>query len=325
MLHFLVLGWAVQTSPLVQVRTYYVAPSVCDVALPHFYEDAILSWSSFGCDDVRAAIRDAFDEWQHNSLFSFREVDELPADTRIDTVVLNGDGVLARVTQNATRLEIDRDTCWYTDRGFCATIARHDALLWALLVLAWVSSGGLAGALLCLPMRIVRATTRIANWAIFVACPLVLVFVMRPCTRCHDFRHTMMHEVGHTLGFLHTDEVPQRCGCGAAAAPCILDDAAARATIMHSRIRRGGVTCLDRNDVDGLRSIYGGDCAAPVWCYETSSDAGIGRLAVALLYGFLGAWLVVAVRSCAEPRAPVVANSARPRHPPGRALRTRRP
>ena len=39
------------------------------------YESTLLTWTAFTCADVHALIRDAFDEWQHNSMISFLEVD----------------------------------------------------------------------------------------------------------------------------------------------------------------------------------------------------------------------------------------------------------
>lgn len=301
------LGWAVQTSPVQVVRTYYVDPSVCRRTLPHFYEDAALSWSSFGCSDLVSEIRNAFDEWEHNSLVSFREVASTPADTVVAASYVPDESMIARVVfgQNRTSIEIDEGTCWYTDRDFCASIQRHEVLLWTLLTVGWVGSGALGVLLLCLPMRLVPATTRLANWAIFIASPLLLLFVMRPCLTCYDFRRTMMHEVGHTLGFMHTDDATrtQRCGCGADAVVCSLTAAAARETVMHSRARRTATACLSQQDADGLRSTYGGDCDAPVSCYETASFVGFSRIAVALVYGFLVSWGVVTLRHCLEPRA----------------------
>merc|ERR1740130_1493863 len=35
--------------------------------------------------------------------------------------------------------------------------------------------------------------------------PLVLWGVVVPCTNCHDFNVVMTHEIGHSLGFGHTD------------------------------------------------------------------------------------------------------------------------
>lgn len=295
-------AWSITPDALLVIHTYRVNATFCDIVLPRFREDLLLAWKPYTCDDVRAEIRNAFDEWQHNSHISFREVDAGEADTTIGAAFVPVDDMLARVVQSQTvaRIEVDEDVCWYTDRSFCAHVHSNEYLFWSMGLVVWTFAGALGVYILCVPATRLSVTARMVNWAVFLSAPLLLFGAVVPCTSCYDFRHTLLHEVGHTLGFGHTDEPPQQCGCGASAAPCTLTDAAARDAIMHSRIRRTPTTCLSRDDVNGLRSIYGGACDAPIWCYESASYTGYSRVAVALLYGFVLAWGFVVFRDAVE-------------------------
>ena len=41
---------------------------------------------------------------------------------------------------------------------------------------------------------------------LLVMVPSILMVVVRPCKSCYDFESTMAHEIGHLLGFAHTDD-----------------------------------------------------------------------------------------------------------------------
>ena len=164
---------------------------------------------------------------------------------------------------------------------------------------------------------------RLLLWTVVAAAPLAYASVVRPCLTCHDLVAVLMHEVGHLPGLGHpTDAAPGACGCGAnasAAAAAAGGACAGRAAgdaVMHAVALRRPRACLGRDDADAARTLYGGDCAAPVRRYDGGADrAGYARIAVALVYAFLAGWLVVALReACAPPvaaaRAPPVAPRA---------------
>lgn len=107
----------------------------------------------------------------------------------------------------------------------------------------------------------------------------------------------MMHEVGHILGFGHSDDEGQSCGCFNSTTTCTLDEEEKISSIMHSTVQRRSNSCLSRNDVDGLRAYYGpARCDEKIWCYENTTFAGHSRIAVAIVYGFTLSWMFVLVR-----------------------------
>jgi hypothetical protein len=192
----------------------------------------------------------------------------------------------------ALRVFVDVDTCWYTDSAYCYALHRHAGLVYAVLGVAWFAAVVGVASLLCRPVAPFGGTVRLVVWAVFGAPPLVYWGAIAPCWQCYDFTAVMTHEVGHVLGFAHPDEGANRCGCGNETVPC----APTSEPIMHSIARHRANACLTRDDVDAARTVYGGDCAAPVRCYATLSYAGFARFAVALLYALAFAWLAVSAR-----------------------------
>lgn len=279
---------------------YYVNETICDNVLPRFFEDSLLTWRRITCPDVHTLIRNAFDEWQHNTPdVSFYETPLSDgAHISISADFVSGTSTVAQWNPVEAVIHIDESTCWYTDREFCATVAGNLVPIWVTTSLVWAASLALGLYFVCRRSSRVDTVARIVTWSVFLSCPIVLFSAVYPCTRCFDFKYTMMHEVGHTLGFGHTNAEGQHCGCGENATACVLTDADARATIMHSDVQRTALSCLSRNDVDGLRSKFGpaNGCEAPVWCYQQTSLAGPSRVAVAMVYGFVMAWLFVFVR-----------------------------
>ena len=55
--------------------------------------------------------------------------------------------------------------------------------------------------------------------------------------------------------------------------------------------------CLSRDDTDAVRTVHGGPCDDPVWCYDIPSVSGYVRVAVVLLYSFVLAASVVFCRN----------------------------
>ena len=54
--------------------------------------------------------------------------------------------------------------------------------------------------------------------------------------------------------------------------------------------------CPLTDDVDAVRTLYGGNCSEPIWCYEKKSLAGTARIAVAIVLSFVVSWIVVTLR-----------------------------
>ena len=115
----------------------------------------------------------------------------------------------------------------------------------------------------------------------------------------------LLHEAGHVFGFLHSND-PTRlhtCGCGDAAVRCDAGDD--RASIMHSVSMPRARACLGRDDVDGVRTVFGGDCAAPLVCQPLDvGSRGAARVGVAVAYGALAAAVAAALLTALERRAP---------------------
>lgn len=293
-----VLAWRGR-APVLREWRYRLDPALCATLLPRFHDDLLLSWGSLTCADVSAGVRRAFDAWQYNSELVFREVPAgAPAEVVVGTRDFADATVLATATMghaNAT-IHMDEGRCWYMDHAFCYAVRRHTA--WVLVGAGLVVGCG-AGTVIVLlcdrrAWRRIPPVLRLAAWAATLAGVLVVAGAIAPCLACHDFVVVAMHEVGHAIGLGHSDEGGQRRGCGAGAVP--VD--AVEAGIMRSTVQEWPRACLARDDVDGVRTLHGGDCAAPVWCYETASLAGFSRVAVALVYAFALAWLVVGVRDC---------------------------
>ena len=307
---WLVVGLAWQTSldgaAPARERRYHVASSFCPDVLGDFREDRLLSWRQISCADVRVSVRRAFDAWQHNSRLHFVETEDA---TAADVVVEAVGGAerddattLASAASGAdgVRIAVTHDFCWYTDREFCVAVREHSVVLLTLMGLLWCLACVTLGFVVCRPSTTaVDGVARIVAWTVVLSQPLTF-WCLLPCLSCYDFETVLMHEVGHALGFVHSDVGAQRCGCANRSVACDATDARA---IMHSVFATRARACLERDDVDGVRTLYGGDCDAPVRCYQTLSYAGFTRLTVAVVYSFTLAWTVVFCRNvCAATR-----------------------
>lgn len=264
------LAWsAFSSSPTDFPMSYYVAPDFCDVVLPRFYEDHLLSLHPMQCTHVRGMMRAAADAWTHNVPTAvFVEADNASrADLVVSAVLLEDPEALAVAHVGGTRqlrIRIDASRCWFTEAAFCDTV-----------VGAW---SWLAPALTVSVVGVV--------WP-----PLLYMGAYRPCLSCYNVELVFMHELGHVLGLGHADVGAQRRGCGGgveagweagveAAAETAAEDA-----VMTARIRHHRRACLGRDDVDGARTLLApASCDAPVWCYEGASTLGATRILVGTLY-----------------------------------------
>lgn len=283
------------------VRHYRISPEFCNSVRGHFYEDWLFTWRMFSCSDIDTMIRHAFDAWQYNSETVVYETRNASgADVVIGTGSMGEREWIAfarRYTSgtNENEIRIDMDTCWYTDRHFCYSVNRDVLPLSIGLGIAWAAS--LIVALLNLMHRPSPyvSVPRILIWVVVMAIPTLALGSLLPCLVCHDFTAVVIHEVGHIIGFGHSDSPAQMCGCGGAVRACTSREDTA--SVMHSVAQRRNTLCLSRDDVDGVRSIYGGVCDDPIWCYESPSNTGYTRVSTALLYSFIVASLIVFVRN----------------------------
>ena len=175
---------------------------------------------------------------------------------------------------------------------------------WVVTLLVAVWGVSLAGVFLLLrynPVRKVDPVVRLVVWSVFFCIPLSAFGTLAPCFLCYDFESTVVHEVGHAIGFSHSGDasVSHRCGCGEGAVHCSTTPSPRESIMFESHLVRPHA-CLSRDDADGVRSLYGGDCDDPVWCYATTSFAGFTRLSISFVYSFLGAWVAVFARNSYE-------------------------
>lgn len=297
-----VLSWTTFSTPLPnQTQRYHIDASFCDGVRPWFRESALFTWTTFDCDDIRTIVRESFDAWQHNSPLSFAESLDNDTDILLSTSNELDEGIVGLARRNGDvlgRIELDDETCWYTDRAFCHAVARDETILYVVLSVVWGISLILLVIFLCRPLRPFQSVWRLLTWSVVIAVPLAYFGAIYPCLTCYDFASVMMHEIGHVIGLGHSDDSIQTCGCGEAKN---LRSCGRRekdpTLIMHSVVQRRRRTCLSRDDADGVRTLYSGRCGDPVWCYESYDASGYTRILVALVYSFGFSLLVVGVRN----------------------------
>ena len=295
------LTWYAEPGYVRPVKYYHIASNICDVAKVHFYEDWMFSWRSFACGDIYTMIRHAFDAWQYNSDTVFYETHNTSgADVVIGTETLNEREWIALARRYAStdrqgEIHVSLDTCWYTDRHFCYSVNRDWVPLCVGLITTWSFFLTLAIYNLCRRPQPFVSIPRLIVWVVVLSIPTLAFGSLLPCMSCHDFTAVMIHEVGHILGFGHSDVASQTCGCGGEAMAC--STSGDTGSVMHSIAMRRNTLCLSRDDVDGVRSIYGGVCDDPIWCYESPSTSGYTRVSTTLLYSFIVASTVVFLRN----------------------------
>lgn len=302
-------AWSPQQARLAAARggyapltmTYNLSDAFCGDVRRKFVDDAWFSWHSIECRDVRAMVRQAFDGWEHNTLLGFVETTGRAVDITVDTAKGSGNALgWAWIRPSAVEIDVSSAFCWYTDRAFCDSVRELYIGLFFFMGVSWAGALALLLYVCWRPATTaVDAVTRIVAWAILLAQPLAAAGIY-PCFRCYDLLTVLTHEVGHAIGMRHSDDATATtlCGCqnDTRACPASPDTA----NVMHSTFHHRSTACLSRDDVDGARTLWGGRCDDPVWCYALESRSGFYRLHTSLLYSFVFAWLVVLVRTLAR-------------------------
>lgn len=298
------------------VSHYLVDPLLCERVRGRFREDIVLlPWTGgLRCDDLLVEVRRGFETWEVNAHdLRFRQVwDASSSELLVTAQSIEYENALGYATTST--IVLDTKTCWYTDRAFCHAVRTNDVALHVGLAFAFLLSLAAVVWFVTRPVVPRSAPARLVAWAALFGVPLCYFGSMRPCFECYDFGMTVTHEVGHLLGLLHPDEPADTnasslfssshwSGCGPNASK-VQDTLVSSSSVMNSVIEHRSDACLSRDDVDGVRTLYGGDCGQPPVCYHgvATASAGGARLAIALVYGFALAWLAVALRNCFDHR-----------------------
>ena len=290
------LGWTKYSNATKMFRTYKIDASFCDVMLPRFIEDWYFTWRGISCTDIHAFVRTALDMWQHNSLVSFHEIETEDADITFRAETASSSQLAITMFGNETdaTLMFNVDKCWYTDREFCAAVSNNIYPLLSSAIVSFISSTMVVTYNICNPINKLDSIVRLLSWTLLLSSVLSIVVIIFPCIRCRDFTTTVMHEAGHVIGIGHTDDPGDHyCGCGENVTLCSSSPSA----VMFSQVVISDSLCLAQDDIDAVRSLYGGPCNDPNWCYSSVSMTGLSRFSMSLVYSFMIAYGVVLLRN----------------------------
>lgn len=307
------LNWAVDrpfsppNTPMPKTL-YYVDERFCDIFLLQFFQNRFLSWT-FDCTDLMTLIRRAFDAWEHNALrLGFQETSSPQlAHLRILDATRATDGGTSADVLGLYKFErgvgatirLSSNRCWYTDHGLCFLVHSHQ------LFLSTLTFGGFGLMMLVIfsTCKSERIWLRFAAWIVACACGVFYAVALRPCLDCHDFLMTLMHEIGHSIHLRHPDKISNFVahydGCSEWN-DALRTTQLVNHTIMHSISKYRPIACISQDDADAIRTLYGGACQDPIWCYETVHFSSCTRFAILLVYSFLFASAIMMVEGLAQ-------------------------
>ncbi|KAJ1637559.1 hypothetical protein T492DRAFT_950653 [Pavlovales sp. CCMP2436] len=133
-----------------------------------------------------------------------------------------------------TTLTFHNHICWYLDNTFCAPFRILNESVNATLLMQFIIWGLWAISFLVLFLRVaqiffyvfrfgtkvgvrraIQAQSRDMLYTyillfLLISPPIVWFKIFIPCLTCYDFEATAAHEIGHVLGFTHTDQYPEK-------------------------------------------------------------------------------------------------------------------
>ena len=277
MLLALAAGWVQQwNTTTVTDWTYNLPADECLNIAYQFYGDYLFTWGHTDCATVERQTRQAFDSWQVNSNLRFVPVSSrADINIRLSAADEKQPGVLAWTTHDEIVLS---RSCWYADRTFCKAISNIPqpvALATIIAVLQVIT---------VMPLIFIKRTQlrKVLSTAL-ISQYIILYVIVWPCLTCFDLETSMMHEIGHFMGIGHSDDkkAGHLCGCQQYVknGTCSSKD-----SIMHSKFSHKYTACLSRDDVDAARTLHGGVCDAPVYCFYTDHTIGYNRIPIAIAY-----------------------------------------
>lgn len=232
--------------------------------------------------DVEQVVQDAVAAWGENSDARTRQASGSP-DVVVGVEALPRHVIAStrRLGAGRARVVLSASKCWFVhDARACRAMREHRLGVLVGIGFALGCAGGVA---------VVRAPLRIAAASAAFAVALFAAAYVAPCFACHSLFTTVAHEFGHVLGLGHADAAGGVCGCGVRARRCA--GAPPAPAVMDSVSNAFG--CLQRDDVDAVRTLHGGACAAPVACRAPpallTAHAGVAALYALVLAGALRA------------------------------------
>lgn len=251
--------------------TFKIDASFCNKGLiKRFFDPGVFAIWHVTCTDVHSIVEAALLEWQQNSKIMFSHTRDNCAHILFNHSFPWKGSAVATTTpfQKQWIIDFNQEFCFYARRSVCVFINKHKIPICIAVCFAWALAVVRVCELYLKNKKTIMLLT-VLTLAVCIVSPLLLFTVITPCLGCIDFKYVLMHEIGHAIGFQHSNSGLQSCGCGVSS----MDKCQTTLTmsnIMNSVIRRTSSMCLGHDDINGLRTVYGGECHATVKCTHQS-------------------------------------------------------